>query len=234
MKTRTCCRCHIEQPLSNFFKNKRKKDGHVAYCKNCSNKYSKNWYLKNKERLIKQQRIYQEKNKEKIQKRSKIYYLNNKEIINKKHLEYHYKTKIERSKKGREYYQKNKKKINEKNKEYCRIKYLFDINYKIRNNLRSRLRAALDGKTKSERTLVLLGCSIDYLKKHLEKQFTEGMSWDNHGSGRNGKGMKEWQIDHITPCASFDLSKEDEQHKCFHYTNLQPLWAEHNQKKNKF
>jgi desulfoferrodoxin (superoxide reductase-like protein) len=55
----------------------------------------------------------------------------------------------------------------------------------------------------------------------LEKQFKLGMNWDNYG--RSG-----WHIDHIKPCASFDLTKKEEQLKCFHYTNLQPLWAREN------
>jgi hypothetical protein len=65
----------------------------------------------------------------------------------------------------------------------------------------------------------LIGCNIEQLKQHLQNQFKLGMSWDNHGK---------WHIDHIRPCASFDLSKPEEQRKCFHYTNLQPLWAEEN------
>ena len=48
------------------------------------------------------------------------------------------------------------------------------------------------------------------------------MSWDNYG---------DWHIDHIRPCCSFDLSKIEEQEKCFHYSNLQPLWAEENMTK---
>ena len=43
------------------------------------------------------------------------------------------------------------------------------------------------------------------------------MTWDKVG--------KEIHIDHIKPCAKFDLTKKEEQEKCFHYTNLQPLWA---------
>jgi hypothetical protein len=47
------------------------------------------------------------------------------------------------------------------------------------------------------------------------------MNWSNYG-------LHGWHIDHIRPCASFDLSKSEEQRKCFHYTNLQPLWAKEN------
>ena len=63
----------------------------------------------------------------------------------------------------------------------------------------------------------LLGCSPDFFKRHLESKFTEGMSWENYGT-------KGWHIDHIKPCASFDLTIESEQIECFHFSNLQPLW----------
>jgi len=69
----------------------------------------------------------------------------------------------------------------------------------------------------------LVGCSMEQLRKHLEEQFAAGMSWENYGK---------WHMDHIKPCASFDLSREAEQHKCFHYTNLQPLWAKDNLRKS--
>ncbi|GAI33061.1 unnamed protein product, partial [marine sediment metagenome] len=62
-------------------------------------------------------------------------------------------------------------------------------------------------------------------KKHLEKRFVKGMSWKNYGK---------WHIDHIKPCATFNLSEKKEQRKCFHYSNLQPLWAKENLSKNKF
>jgi len=91
------------------------------------------------------------------------------------------------------------------------------IEFKIRGNLANRLRSAIKNNSKSEKTELLIGCSFEFLKKHIESQWSEGMSWDNYTT-------KGWHIDHIIPCASFDLSKEEEQKKCFHYTNLQPLW----------
>ena len=72
---------------------------------------------------------------------------------------------------------------------------------------------------KSDKTLELLGASVTFVKKYLESLFQPGMSWDNYG---------EWHVDHIIPCASFDLNDPEQQKKCFHYTNLQPLWAADN------
>jgi len=68
----------------------------------------------------------------------------------------------------------------------------------------------------------LIGESPQFVKNYLTLKFTDGMSWENHGK---------WHIDHIKPCCSFDLTKPEEQQKCFHYTNLQPLWAKDNLRK---
>jgi hypothetical protein len=93
-----------------------------------------------------------------------------------------------------------------------------DIDFKLRGVLRARVRAAITrtGGDKSHKTMGLIGCSIERLRQHLEAKFTDGMTWDNHG---------EWHIDHIKPCAAFDLTCERQQRECFNYTNLQPLWA---------
>jgi hypothetical protein len=118
---------------------------------------------------------------------------------------------------------RNKKIINEK----IRIRKQHDVNFNLLLKIRSRISSALKSKNnyKFNPTLKLLGCSVAFLKKHLEAQFKEGMTWKNHN-------LKGWHIDHIRPCSSFDLSKIKEQHKCFHYTNLQPLWATENLEKN--
>jgi hypothetical protein len=83
-----------------------------------------------------------------------------------------------------------------------------------------RIRKVLKGIIKkSESTQILVGCTIEELWIHLEKQFKPGMTKENHGK---------WHVDHIKPCSSFDLTKASEQRECFHYTNLQPLWASEN------
>ena len=122
------------------------------------------------------------------------------------------------------WYEKNKDKITKRERARYKERYANDLDYKMKRVLRSRLRGALKnyvnkGKVKSKQTMILIGCSLEDLKKHLESQFTGGMSWDNHG---------EWHIDHIIPCSSFDLSLTEEQERCFCYTNLQPLWAKDN------
>ena len=92
--------------------------------------------------------------------------------------------------------------------------------------LRSRLRYAL-GNNKKDRTMDLLGCTVEQMVQHIEKQFTSGMTWDNQG-----KGDDEWQIDHIIPFVAFDTSNRDEQFIVSWYQNLQPLWGPANRSKS--
>lgn len=121
-----------------------------------------------------------------------------------------------------QYQKENKEKLKKKRNKYEANRKRNDINYKL--NTIIRINKALKRNSKNSSTIKLLGCSIKELKNHLESQFTKEMSWDNYG--QNG-----WEIDHIQPCASFDLSNPEEQYKCFNYTNLQPLWKKENREK---
>lgn len=71
----------------------------------------------------------------------------------------------------------------------------------------------------------LHGCTYDELKKHIEGQFEEGMTWENHG-------IHGWHLDHVIPVSSFDMTNEEDVRMCFHYSNLQPLWAADNLEKS--
>lgn len=101
-----------------------------------------------------------------------------------------------------------------------------NVPYKIGKACRKRIAYALKAQklVKSKHTEELLGCSIKALKEHLQFHFSAGMSWLNYGP--NG-----WHIDHTIPCSAFDLTKLEEQKKCFHFTNLRPMWAADNRKK---
>ena len=152
---------------------------------------------------------YYSKNKDKIKKRLKEWYLENKE-----------KRKERYKENSRMNYYKDKKKKMARVMAYQKIKNKTDINWILRKRLRGRLQKALKGIIKSKRTMELLGVPhLDFLKTYLECKFKEGMTWENRHL---------WHIDHIIPCSSFDLTKPEEQAKCFHYTNLQPLWASEN------
>ena len=118
--------------------------------------------------------------------------------------------------------QKRRLGLNIKERLFFRKRNKINFKYKLTSNLRHRIYMALKGKVKSKTTMSLLGCSIDFLKKELEKKFLEGMTWENYGK---------WHIDHIKPCAAFDLNDLKQQAECFHYSNLQPLWAIDNIKK---
>lgn len=127
---------------------------------------------------------------------------------------------------ARAYYWRNREAVLNNANTRARKRRGVDINFKLAGGLRSRISTTLRGiATKSKRTIALLGCSVEHLRKHLEKQFATGMTWENYG-------LKGWHIDHKRPCASFDLTQPEQQRLCFHYTNLQPLWALDNLRKN--
>jgi len=124
-----------------------------------------------------------------------------------------------------EYAKKNRNKINAYSRKYTPIYFKKNPTAKIANNLRIRLNKALKDQLAGKQVSATnCGCSMDFLIKYLEQRFELGMTWDNYG-------LYGWHIDHIQPCASFDLTKKSEQKKCCHYTNLQPMWAKKNIRK---
>ena len=191
--------------------------------------YNKRYWEKNKERLKIKNREYikkycaDPKNKEKIKESNRKYAIKNREKIFAYQAKYRKENKEEINRKIREWYYKNRKKVKERMEIYNRV-YRNTLHFKIKDNMGRRSRSALkkDNGKKTKGTMKLVGCTAEQLKQHIEKQFKPGMSWEQRDS---------FHIDHIIPCASFDLTKLSEQKKCFHYTNLQPLYPIENIKK---
>ena len=150
------------------------------------------------------------------------YYKNDRENRSNKAKKYYKENQEKLKSQSALYYKENKSSCIKKSVEWSRRKYKTDKKYKLVKVLRNRIHGAIKGKCGSSSCLTLLGCDPNTARRYLENKFQPGMTWDNHG---------EWHIDHIIPCAAFDLTKEEEQRRCFHYTNLQPLWAKDNLRK---
>lgn len=91
------------------------------------------------------------------------------------------------------------------------------LQIKIKLRLSKRIYSAFfeKGLAKKDKTQKLIGCGMDYFIKYISLRFSDGMTFDNYG---------EWHIDHIIPCSKFDLTNDSDIKKCFHFTNLQPIW----------
>jgi hypothetical protein len=155
----------------------------------------------------------------------KKYYKTHKSEIKKYKQVYQQTNKIKIRNKKQINYQINKYKILKRNKLYAQNKLKNNPYFRLIHNLRRRMLHALKGKNKSAHTQELLGCDINTLHQYLESKFQLGMTWEN-------QGFHGWHVDHIRPCSSFNLSDPIQQRVCFHFTNLQPLWAEDNLKKS--
>lgn len=181
--------------------------------------YRKRYYELNKKRIIEREKEKYHKNSKEINKRRKYLRKKNAETIKVKRHEYYIKNVKKIKEQGKCYRQKNLKKISLRNVRYVTNRRKTDPVYKMIGLLRRRMVLAIKSQSaqKSKKTLELLGAFKEDIWKHLESQFKEGMTRENHGA-------KGWHIDHIKPCASFDLTDPEQQKECFHYTNLQPLW----------
>jgi len=184
-------------------------------------KYRKEYYARHRNEAIEYSRRYREGHRKEALEYSKKYYEEHKKEVAAYKRNYGVERREAIAAQRREYRANHRKELNARALRRKQEK----PEYRMLCNLRTRLLQVLKDNSKSGRTVELIGCSAIRLRQHIEKQFKEGMTWGNYG--RRG-----WHIDHKKPCALFDLSKAEEQRKCFHYTNLQPMWGIDNMRKN--
>ena len=195
--TRHCKHCSADHPLTTEF-------WASLNTTPCCKKYSKDYRVKNKEKLAEKNKVWREENAEKLKETAKDYYCANKQRKNEQ---------------SRAYHKNNREGINKQRKVW-----LSKIENRLGQNLRVRLVMAIRRGSKAGSAVKDLGCSVAELKEYLELKFQSGMTWDNYGT--------EWHIDHVRPLANYDLADREVLKQLVHYTNLQPLWAADNIKKS--
>lgn len=225
IKNKECYVCKKTLPIANFNKNCRVKDGYMRNCKDCRRILDNNRKQKkindNPQPLVDSKLCIGCLHV----KPSSEFRINSKsnDNLTSKCIDCLPKSTwtVEKQRESyKKYYKKNLEKLRLKWKKAGEF-----INRRIRDSLNHRISDALFASKmrKDNTTLFYTGCKIDFLKKWIESQFKEGMSWDNYG---------EWELDHVKPCCAYDLSIIEQQYKCFNWRNLRPLWKDDNMSKS--
>lgn len=208
MNVKICKKCKSEKPVGEFYKCAGNGDGLQSYCRMCAKAFPMSRETQKKKAIRSKERYRLLKSDPEFQKQLSKH----KETFASKHPSY-----------SQDYYKRNKDKF----KEY-RERYKKSPGAAIQRRLRERLRGVIKScerkaSFKRARKNSLVGCPTQFLAGWIESKFQPGMSWENRHL---------WHVDHIIPCASFDLTDKQQVAQCFHYSNLQPLWAKDNMAKS--
>lgn len=205
-KMKICCKCKCEKQIESYGNLKNSPDGLRYDCKDCRKEYN----MKNKANIQLKNKEYYENNKANLLIKNSEYRILNKEQILVQRQQYRNKedVKLHVKEKNKEYLPIKKEKIKERRKN--------DEFFRLSEILRSKFNRAIKRNKYSE----FLGCDLQFLRCWIEYRFKSDMNWDNLG--------KLWHIDHILPINRFDFTNNSDIKICFHWTNLQPLYATEN------
>jgi hypothetical protein len=203
--------------------------------------YDIEYRKQNAEKLKQKEKLWREQNADKKKERDRKYHEENKEQKRLYDIEYRIKNADKKKEINKQYYQKNKDNIKDKGKEYRRNNRA-TINQYLNNRkqtdplfrtitaIRSLINQSFKrkGVDKPTKTEIILGCSFDEFKKHIESLWQPWMNWGNYGNPKDGifEPNKTWDIDHIVKLSSVNTIEEII--KLNHYSNLQPLCSYHN------
>lgn len=221
----TVCKQHLQESL--FGRDERRKDGLKSACRVCSNAAVKKCRDSNPEKARAAQEKFRRENPEKIKEWSRKRYVENKDLL------------LEKSKKWRE---NNPNKVRDYGKEYsrrwraanpdrakenarnCQRRRREDPIKRLEDSIKNGFYRGIRGISKAGHTFELLGYSLEELKSHIERQFTDGMSWENYG---------EWHVDHKIPLAAHNYKSSDDIDfkRAWSLKNLQPMWGSENKSK---
>lgn len=190
------------------------------------------YYWANKEAILVHHKKYYCANKEKITGAQKQRYIKDRDRIIAYQKEYRKANKARVAEYRAAYYQTNRDSLLEKALNYQKL-HLPEIlikrstpkkrvSHAMSLSIHHYLKAAKNHKHWEDMT----GYTLSQLRKHLERGFLHGMTWDNYG--------KEWHIDHIIPVSAFNFTsaKDIDFKRCWALKNLRPLWKIDNHRKS--
>jgi hypothetical protein len=205
---KVCSKCKIPQELSEFYIDLRRKDGKSSGCRTCHRKACYKYWLNNREKTDAATKKWQQEHRDVVLKNVKAWQKRN-------------------PKKRKEIFQRWFNKNPEKAREmFCG--YAKNRRETIKGNLINRIgpsiSESLHGNKKGRSWESIVGYTVEDLKRHLEKHFSPGMSWDNRS---------EWDIDHKIPISAFNFERYDDVDfkRCWDLENLRPLWKFDNRSK---
>ncbi|MFA5195601.1 MAG: hypothetical protein WC401_07365 [Bacteroidales bacterium] len=226
MTTKTnkrCKKCGALKPLTEFYQYKKAKDGHQSNCKVCSLEISRQWRAENPKKVKEDIRRWRAKNPGKTRESCHQWYIKNAGRVRERKRQWRAENaeKIRESK--RRWRAENPEKIREIRRREHK-KHRSTPEGKLRTTISNAMCASLKGSKAGRHWKDLVGYTIDQLKKHLEKRFQPGMSWENYGK---------WHLDHRVPQSvfNFETPEDIDFKRCWALKNLQPMWAKENKSK---
>lgn len=221
---KTCSKCGLTKSLEEFYKSKRraKIDGRENICKECHRTYDKEKEKDNKVKYRNDPDFRKKVKARRVKSVKKWMKTDHGKLYAKNYRKRDYVRDRNRKESWRWRHTDRGRKITN---EYTFYKRKYNTGYRIRGLLSRSIHKLVKNIQKTWKTMSLIGCSIEDLKGHLQKTAIAN-GYCNFDI--NNYSSQEYHIDHVIPCASFDLTQTDQIRQCFHYTNLQILKAEIN------
>lgn len=219
-----CTKCNELKPLTEFGKQKGRKNYIKSVCRKCGNEYAHQRYIRDREKCLREAQKYRERNKEMLHEKYREWYVKNKERCTEKAKQRYTKNRDKVIKMVRSWEIEHPEKTREmRKKSFAKIRST--EKGRLNRNITTAVYRSLRGTKAGRHWENLVGFTVDQLKSHLEKLFTSEMNWGNYGTV--------WEIDHKIPIAVFNFEKPEhiDFRLCWSLKNLQPLESKKNASK---